>query len=136
MQPLVGTTTSYVHYSNHFIHLLESIPLSSDNIFLYAFLLAHSENHLHTELCIIHFILPKWEINLVSSSSSFQVIILKHPTIATSLLPFTLSSNRNSSPTQYLPCSSSVSLSRPNHFTSHHKYWIYQTTYPRQVSLI
>ena len=73
-------------------------------------------------------------------SSQFQffisVIILKHPTPATSLLPFTLSSNRNFSPTQYLPCSSSVSLSRPNHLTSHHKYWIYQTTYPRQVSLI
>ena len=53
-------------------------------------LFVHSQDQ-HTTFCIIHFIFSSWEANQANSSSLSQMIILKHTTSTTSLLPFTLS---------------------------------------------
>ena len=79
------STTATSSYNS--LNSSHSLLIKSSHI---PFLLVHSED-LHTSFCIVHFILPSWEINQVNTSPKSQVIILKHPTSAISLLRFTIS---------------------------------------------
>ena len=79
------STTATSSYNS--LNSSHSLLIKSSHI---PFLLVHSEG-LHTAFCIVHFILPSWEINQFNTSPKSQVIILKHPTPAISLLRFTIS---------------------------------------------
>ena len=89
--------------------------------------------------CIIHSFLSSCKTDHAVSRPPSQVII-QHPAPITSLAPllplsnFTLA-DRNSFSTQSFSCCLLISPLRPTSSMSREKYWIYQATSLRQVSL-